>query len=151
MILFRLMESITEALQKIKNVCVASEGREKALIVAVIFLVGTASFGLGRISALDENREPVKINEIPLSANVAALSSDTASNNEPLVLGQSVSEQISLQAGGLLVGSKTSDKYHFPWCSGAKRIKEENKIYFNSIEEAKAAGYSPAGNCKGLE
>ncbi|OHA15361.1 MAG: hypothetical protein A3G52_00010 [Candidatus Taylorbacteria bacterium RIFCSPLOWO2_12_FULL_43_20] len=52
---------------------------------------------------------------------------------------------------GLLVGSKTSDKYHYPWCSGALRMKEENKIWFKSAEEARAAGYTPAGNCKGLE
>ncbi len=51
---------------------------------------------------------------------------------------------------GLLVGSVNGSKYHYPWCGGAQRIKEGNKIWFASIEEAKNRGYSPAGNCPGL-
>ena len=35
-----------------------------------------------------------------------------------------------------VVVSKNSDKYHFTWCSGAKRIKEENKIWFATREAA---------------
>lgn len=61
--------------------------------------------------------------------------------------------QLSLEIkadGGQLVGSKNGTKYHYPWCSGAERIKEENKIWFQSAEEAKRAGYTPAANCPGL-
>lgn len=46
-----------------------------------------------------------------------------------------------------VVVSKNSNKYHFAWCSGAKRIKEENQIWFNSAKEAETAGYILAGNC----
>jgi methylphosphotriester-DNA--protein-cysteine methyltransferase len=49
------------------------------------------------------------------------------------------------------VASKTGKKYHLPWCTGAKNIPENNKIWFNSIDEAKKAGYTPALNCKGLK
>jgi len=48
------------------------------------------------------------------------------------------------------VGSKNSNKYHLPWCSGARRIAEHNKVWFSSKAEAEAAGYTPAGNCKGI-
>lgn len=51
---------------------------------------------------------------------------------------------------GLYVASKNGAKYHLPTCSGAKRIKEENKIWFNSKQEAEKAGYEPAKNCKGI-
>jgi len=44
--------------------------------------------------------------------------------------------------------SASSKLYHFTWCSGAKRIKEENKVWFNTEAEAVAAGYSLAGNCQ---
>jgi methylphosphotriester-DNA--protein-cysteine methyltransferase len=54
-------------------------------------------------------------------------------------------------SGGRIVASKTGAKYHLPWCSGAQTMKEENKIWFDSPEEARAAGYTPAANCKGLE
>jgi hypothetical protein len=50
-----------------------------------------------------------------------------------------------------LVGSKNGTKYHLVTYPGAKQIKEENKVYFDSIESARAAGYTPAANCKGLE
>jgi len=46
------------------------------------------------------------------------------------------------------VGSKNSNKYHYPSCSGAKQIKEANKIWFNSEAEAIAAGYVPCAICK---
>jgi competence protein ComEC len=46
------------------------------------------------------------------------------------------------------VGSKNSDKYHYPSCGHAKKIKPENLRTFNSVAEARAAGYSPCGTCK---
>ena len=49
-----------------------------------------------------------------------------------------------------IVASKKGSKYHLEDCSGAKRIKEENKIWFNSEKEARKAGYEPAANCPGL-
>jgi len=49
-----------------------------------------------------------------------------------------------------IVASKNGEVYHYVWCSGAKRIKEENKIYFKSKEEAEKAGLRPAKNCPGL-
>jgi hypothetical protein len=48
------------------------------------------------------------------------------------------------------VASKTGKKYYLPTCAGAKRIKEENKIWFATREQAAAAGYSPAAKCKGI-
>jgi methylphosphotriester-DNA--protein-cysteine methyltransferase len=51
---------------------------------------------------------------------------------------------------GTYVASKSGSAYHFPWCSGAQRIKEENKVWFETKEEAELAGYRPASNCKGL-
>ena len=53
-------------------------------------------------------------------------------------------------AEGKYVASKSGTKYHLPWCGGAKQIKEANKIWFDTKEEAEAAGYTPATNCKGI-
>jgi hypothetical protein len=50
-----------------------------------------------------------------------------------------------------VVASVAGEKYHYPWCSGAVRIKQENRIVFQSTLEAREAGYTPAQNCKGLE
>lgn len=49
---------------------------------------------------------------------------------------------------GSYVGSVKSDKYHYPSCRWAQNINPENKIWFGSVAEAKAAGYSPCGTCR---
>lgn len=48
---------------------------------------------------------------------------------------------------GPFVGSSKSDKYHYPTCSAAKRIKSGNLVTFSSSAEARAAGYSPCSIC----
>lgn len=45
------------------------------------------------------------------------------------------------------VGSIESNKYHFPGCRHAKKILPENLIGWNTVEEARAAGYEPCGTC----
>ena len=45
------------------------------------------------------------------------------------------------------VGSKESNVYHYPWCRYVDRIKPENLIYFDTPEEAIAAGYHPCKVC----
>ena len=47
-----------------------------------------------------------------------------------------------------VVASVNSDKYHYEHCSGAKRISEKNKIYFENSAEAEKAGFTLANNCK---
>ena len=119
--------SINEKLEKIKS----------ALIPIVILFVGLISFGLGRLSAISERKSPVEImNEVGLHS-----SNDGSST--------SFIESSSASAS-LFVASKSGKKYHYPWCSGAQRIKESNKIWFNTKQEAEGAGYTPASNCKGL-
>jgi hypothetical protein len=50
----------------------------------------------------------------------------------------------STRERGQFVGSVNSDLYHAVGCPSVSRIKEENQIWFNSAEEAEAAGYSPS-------
>lgn len=119
----------------------------------IIILVGFASFGLGRISKLEEVKTPIRIEQgtsaissilhLPFSSLKADPSSGGQEGTEEVV---NVLPSIS----GQFVASKGGTKYHFPWCSGAQRISEANKIWFNSVEEARKAGYTPAANCKGL-
>jgi hypothetical protein len=54
---------------------------------------------------------------------------------------------ISASSDGPFVASSKSDKYHYPTCSAAKRIKSSNLITFASSAEARAAGYSPCSIC----
>lgn len=45
------------------------------------------------------------------------------------------------------IGNKNSQKFHGPDCKNLP--KEENRVYFDSYQEAVSAGYSPCGSCLG--
>jgi len=114
------------------------------VIVAIIVLAASAAFGLGFLAGRDEARKEVlTIEERPLESYLPG---------EAAVWGgEPAAEALPpMPAGGQYVASKTGKSYHLPWCSGAKLIKEENKIWFASKEEAEARGYAPAGNCPGI-
>lgn len=111
------------------------------IIVVVIILVGIISFGLGRLSKIRESKVPITISAGAAAVQIKPVLSPEMAQNESAIPDQ----------GGMLVGSKNGTKYHYPWCSGALRIKEENKVWFSSVEEALKAGYTPASNCKGLK
>lgn len=51
---------------------------------------------------------------------------------------------------GAYVASRGGKAYHLPWCPGAIKIKEANKIWFGTKEEAEKAGYHAAGNCEDM-
>ena len=100
---------------------------EELFFCAILILVGLISFGLGRQSV---NHYMPQTGETVLSQ--AAVTSASA-----------------VPLGGY-VAAKDGTRYHLPWCAGAQQIKGENKRWFESKEEAEAAGYTPAGNCKGI-
>ena len=47
-------------------------------------------------------------------------------------------------AAGVFVGSRNSNLYHHHTCATADRIKPANQIWWNTVEAAAAAGYSPS-------
>ena len=122
---------------------------DKYYTAAIILLVGFSSFGLGRLSTVSEGGEPVIIEK-----NDQSLSTKVETNPIPgSVQSASVAQSIPavLPSGGKLVASKNGTKYYFPWCGGVSKIAETNKVWFNSVDEARAKGYEPAANCKGLK
>jgi hypothetical protein len=46
------------------------------------------------------------------------------------------------------VGSAKSNKYHYPTCRWAQKIKPENLVTFKTAKEAVEAGYVPCSVCK---
>jgi hypothetical protein len=51
------------------------------------------------------------------------------------------------QTSGNFVASINGKAYYPTGCAAANRIKEENKVWFDTKEEAVAQGYKPAANC----
>ena|SRR3989344_192878 len=96
-------------------------------IVIIVILIGLASFGLGRLSALEDARPAV-----------SAVEADAGRAR-------------AMYVGGEVVASRNGSAYHYPWCPGAQSMSPANKIWFASEEAARRAGYSPAKNCKGLQ
>lgn len=54
---------------------------------------------------------------------------------------------LSNEAKATFMGSITSKKYHRLDCRYALKIKPENRIYFQSMEDAKGQGYLPCKSC----
>lgn len=128
-----LSEKIKKSKSTYASRCISSD----VFIITIILFVGLISFGLGRLSAVTESKIPVSVEKLTSSVVGTELS---VSSPDSYVGGEEK----------LFVASKNGTKYHYPWCSGAQRIKEENKVWFNTKEEAEKAGYTPASNCKGL-
>jgi len=112
-------------------------GSSQAYGLSVFILVSVLSFGLGRMSV---------VSSVPVTAHSGAVlrTLPVAEEKEVEVVADQTAEPT-------LVASKSGTKYHYTWCSSAARITEENRVYFTSTTEARAAGYTPAANCPGLE
>jgi len=132
--------SIKEIRQKIKRFLSFVEQKDVFTILLLV-LVAFVSFGLGRLSKIEENKTTVVVSQNTNSALQGEQVQTNGSNTiEPFV-----------STDKKYVASKNGSSYHFPWCSGAKRIKKSNEVWFATADEAKRAGYTPAGNCKGLD
>jgi hypothetical protein len=105
--------------------------------VLLLFLVGIISFGLGRSSVSPSASDAGDAN---LAGVILTQSEPTKTSETPVVT----------KTATQVVASRSGTKYHLLDCPGAKQIKDSNKIFFESVELAKAAGYTPAANCKGL-
>ncbi|MEI6022626.1 MAG: hypothetical protein WCQ32_02180 [bacterium] len=68
----------------------------------------------------------------------AAINTNTTQNNTSSIDTQNVT--------GKYVGSRNGKKYYTVGCSGTKRIKPANLIYFKDIQDAQLQGYSK-GSC----
>lgn len=121
------------------------------LVVLLFCFLGLSSFALGRLSVTKDKQKSLVIETVPPEFFSAPSEGADTSAENLTTSAVNLQSGSTAEASGFLVGSKNSTKYHFPWCSGAKRIKQENLISFSSYEEARAAGYTPAGNCEGLE
>jgi len=124
--------------------------------VSVVVLVAVIAFSWGKYSSIKSSREPVQIIYPSTSSGQVATTSNQTNSQKTTSNTQQAAAVVQSGASpsnssGQVVGSKNSTKYHYPWCAGAKQISAQNLITWNSIEEARSAGYTPAVNCKGLK
>ena len=121
---------------KIVKLC--KDNEKDLFLAATIILVAAISFGLGRLSKIREEKTPITIES-------AAITTEDQIGREATVSSQPAKED------KIFVASKNGKKYYYAWCDAAKIIKDQNKVWFATAEEAQKAGYEPAGNCRGLK
>ncbi|MFA5770860.1 MAG: hypothetical protein WC894_05205 [Patescibacteria group bacterium] len=122
--------------------------RKDIISVLIIIFVAFSSFGLGRLSKIEESKEGISIIYPPnyeqmLTANVNQ-SLNAGAEKGSKVIGKTTSDE----SNQTILASKNGTKYYFTWCSGVSRIKEENKIWFATEQEAQMRGLTKSSTCK---
>lgn len=99
--------------------------KKSIALVSIIVLSCTASFGLGRLSVAEQARanDDVEI----IVPKLGALGIDESNYK--------------------YLASKSGTRYYPIGCKSANRIKDENKVYFNTLEEAQEGGLTLASGC----
>jgi hypothetical protein len=119
-------------MEKIKHFIESDKGKD-ILIVIIIILVGLGSFGLGRLSKKPKN-EGLRVEYTGETSNaIQAVQSAQNSQN---------SSQKAFFA------SSKGSKYYSVGCSAGKTIKQENRVYFDTREDAEGAGYELSSSCR---
>jgi hypothetical protein len=156
------MPSIRENQEKSNSMAV----KHKIYLSALIILMSTAAFGLGRLGSIFAQRQPITVRHglqdvqssgAPLGAGVyvgtttmgivVPLEPKEAPKAEKPVIAPVIAPRVQ---SGQYVAARTGKVYYLPWCGVAKRIKEANKVWFLTKADAERAGYTPATNCPGL-
>lgn len=119
--------------EKLKSLILSDHGFYSLLVI----LVGFGGYFLGYEEASVKNIERLPRSEVVEEKAV-----------EKALEAKVVKTPTSQEAA--VVASKSGTKYHLPSCPGAAQIKSDNRLEFDSIAEAEAAGYKPATNCPGL-
>lgn len=130
--------SISDFLHKIKGQ--NSIDKNTFMYLCIIIGVGISSFGLGRLSVDNNiiNNNPVVITD----EKDSLINEDT--NGKEI----SVEQPASQSAERRYVASKNGKMYYPLGCSGAKRIKPENEVWFATREDAEKSGYALSSTCK---
>lgn len=127
-------------MEKIKRIIINSIESEKGkdiMVVIIVILVGLGSFELGRLSK-GNGTSGIKIEYTEETsgqeANVASAIENT--------------EIIQNSSRKSFFASNKGSKYYPVGCSAGKTLKQENRIYFATKEEAERAGYSLSSSCR---
>ncbi len=129
-----------------------------ALVAALFLGLGILAGKQGASGKTADDR--LWIEQLPASELPGAISSSTPPAAAPTASAGQDTSQAAAAAAAVpsapasiahnFVASKTGSKYYTPDCAAAKRIKDENKVWFATKQAAEAAGLTPSTSCKGL-
>ena len=116
----------------------AGERRQMLVYMAILAVTTVLAFYMGYIA----RAESVKASPVVINCPLEAYMSPQAGSVLP------VGPMSTASATGAYVASRNGAKYYPLGCGGVSRIKEENKVFFDTKASAEAAGYTPAQGCK---
>ncbi|MEK7178177.1 MAG: hypothetical protein AAB721_00760 [Patescibacteria group bacterium] len=105
----------------------------KYAIYAILALVFSIGLGIGLLINDNEPSQIIIDKNIKIGLPDSNSSQVTNTNNYKIL--------------GNFLASINGKAYYPKDCAAANRIKEENRIWFDTKEEAEAQGYKPAQNC----
>lgn len=112
---------------------IVKKNESDIFLTLVIVFVALTSFGFGLLIDFS-------------SSNPIVIQNPTASVGQSLIDEEKPLKEEGIDNKGKFLGSINSNKYHHPDCPWAKKISEENRIWFDSENNAQEAGYIPCGN-----
>ncbi len=130
----------------------AGESRHLLVLGAVFLAVSGLSVWLGYSARAKVAQASPVVIECPQTAYVASAETLAPSTLARTAKGTSVSGSspavsVGGASSGAYVASKSGKKYYPVACASANRIKDANKVYFQTAAAAVAAGYGAAANC----
>ncbi len=132
-------------MQKIKQWATSDIGKDISVVIIVI-LVGLSSFGLGRLSVATRGSGlkvmyPPALTEVQTTSQPANVLSATKPQTVYSIVGTNNSSK-------KFFASSRGQKFYGINCAAGKNIKPENRIYFDTKDEAKKAGYELSNSCR---
>ena len=114
--------------------------QEKTLLVVIAGLIGFLGYGIWKLESVLTTQKSVQViypHQTTETTTSSSAATSTGSTTIPAVLGvAAIAQGITENSQGtneVVVGSKSGTKYHFPSCSGAKRIAPQNLITFQNF------------------
>lgn len=109
-----------------------------------LFLAGIL---IGKTMSPYTNMQPIIFQDVPGGSGGSESALSALQDQAPGVAGEG---SVAGATDGTFVASVNSNLYHHKSCAAAKRINEENRVWFATPEDAQAAGYAPSSCTKEL-
>jgi hypothetical protein len=123
------------------------------MFLFVLIVVALASFGLGRLSVGDIRSLKASSGDISITGGETQVHANNAPGDSIFKDTKEVTKITTTlpevpNSKKMYVASKNGKLYYTVSCSGAKRIADKNKVWFESASEAEKSGYKRASSCK---
>jgi uncharacterized protein YpmB len=118
---------------------------EIILLIISAILIGGSAYFIGKIQTLESRSNTIQV----VYPDAIAIKTDAI--NTPNQVVASINGAVETNSPiGKIIASKNGKRYYYESCSGINRIKPENRIYFDTKEQAEAKGLTLASGCKAL-